>query len=234
MELHELQLTKDFQYGPDKSDVFSKDYVKPGAFVESLLYKYGWEVKGAGQEGAGAVHPKHPMLVLKVFSKTSAYKGFVDIVHKNSGNPYFPHISKYTRDIPNTQFSYVITEKLVPLDKTVLMTNYLPELIVLFYMTEKYKVVWLTGGTSSHDIMTSIDTCLVDSPHSYSDFMKNIKSRELWSCIGRSPPTDWFTACQLISATAASDSYRVDLHSNNFMLRGRRLVIIDPFISNRS
>lgn len=229
MKLDELRLTKDFQYGPDKSDVYSDQYVQPGAFVKSVLEKYGWHVLGTGVEGSVAVHPKHPMLVLKLFSKNSAYKSFIDIVHKNSGNPYFPHISKYTRDIPGTEFSYVITEKLAPLDAAVLKESYFPELVVLFYMTEKYRVAWATGGISVHDIISSIDSCFSNSTHSYRDFMQDIKSRELWNCLGRSPPKDWFDACQAISSVASANNFRVDLHANNFMLRGRRLVIIDPF-----
>jgi hypothetical protein len=231
MKLAELQLTKDFRYDKSLSDVYSDTYIKPGDFVEKILAKYGWKVLGTGVDASVAEHPNYPHVVLKLFAKESPYKTFVDIVKQNSGNPYFPHFTKGVRDIPGTNFSYILMEKLAKTDKNVLTGTYFPEMVVLFYMTEKYRLVWKTGGISTYDIMAAIDKCLSNSAHSYSDFMKNVKSRELWDCIGRIPPADWFQACEAVCATAKTHGYRIDLHANNFMIRGRRLVIIDPYDS---
>ena len=219
MRLNELQLTKDIK----AAEFPQPGKITPGARVKDILAKYGWEVKGYGVEGAVAVHPKTDA-ILKLFIYDSKYKHFVSLA-KNHPNIHFPVFYKDIKDIPGTKFSYIMMENLNKISTEQLMKDFLPEMCVIYLNRVKHKIEYLFSYEISHYVKQAIGVSLKSSMVNKPDI--------LWNKFGRKPDEQWFDAVDEIFKTASKIGLEdVDLYvsGNNIMLRGKTLVIIDPFI----
>lgn len=221
MKLTELQLKRDLQRAEEP---ISGNGFQPGQQVKGVFRKYGWNLLGAGLEGAVAEHPTKNQ-ILKLFINDSPYKNFVQMAQHHP-NPHFPKFFKHSRDIPGTKFSYVLMEKLTPLANIdALIDNYLGEMYVLDIEGEHAGIVAIPGDLGSWIVDETFEVAnrFKDNPYNTMAFGKlNVEP----------PGNEWITACRIMCNIGKSLGLKnLDLgKANNFMLRGQTLVITDPFV----
>ena len=197
--INELQITKDLK----------NRFASP----KEILAKYGWNVLGYGADGAVAENPNEKY-VLKLFSTDSKYTDFVKyIAQPHQNNPHLPKISKAIKQIPGTAFSYIGMEKLQKISSKELVGKFFPEMCVLKIDAERYNMSF----AMSYDF-------------TFSDQYRQVKlhGNDIWNKI-RKPDDAWFSLSEMLYSFARKEKLNIDLHDDNFMLRGNTLVIIDPY-----
>ena len=217
MKINELTITRDFKTAGNLNFPSNEDNF--GLRLKQLLIKNGRNVLGSGMEGAVI---EYKNLILKVFPTNSKYSEFVTLV-KNYHNPHFPKFYKFTKQIPGTKFSYVIMEKLTKVDDDYLIKNCISELYALEVESAKFDIVGIPGdfGVTVLEYIYSIVEENKDNPY----------NQRVWIELAEEPPdNEWIIACQLLCREARTFRNNLDLHPKNFMIRGKTLVIVDPFV----
>lgn len=212
MKIHELQLTRDVKkLNPDD--------------MENILQKYGWKLLGSGNDAAVAQHP-NKRYVLKLFLSDSNYTKFVEIAKDNIGNPHFPKFSRYIKPIPhNAQFSYVRMEKLKPVTSKILEKLFVPEMVELRIIGLKHNInVGVMPDFIAHHY-------LINNDFKFEDLHHIDRILEIRKTFDHPVDDTWIVACNAIAEAGKGLNHtRLDLHSGNFMQRGKKtLVILDPF-----
>lgn len=206
MKIDELQLSKDLQ----------------NLLPRQILAKYGWNLLGSGIFGAVAEHPNFNY-VLKLFTKDPSYEKFIEFVN-NHPNVHLPKISKSIRKLPgNNRYSYIGLEKLKPATDVKLDTTYFPHIC---YLVVKASYVDL-------EMTTSTETMVFETLKKYNLNFANshtIDLDEVWKTIGKKPDPAWIKMIdELISFAQSNGLDYLDIHTGNFAIRNRTLVLIDPF-----
>lgn len=230
MNLHELKLSQDIQK-PGTGYRASTDW-------EEIVKNHGWSFLGAGIEGTVAEHPKKSY-VLKIFPTKSAYHHFLQFVQSHPDNPHLPKFSRYSKVIPHTkgQMSYVRMEKLRKVSQNNLLAGYMPELTYAWLVAEKNETIlnWMFHDSVTYRLKRAMK---VDVDELRKELAKQSVSKlladrdhKLWQTVGGVPDETWAsTVNNLFSIWKRNKNVmNLDLHDENFMLRGRTLVIIDPF-----
>lgn len=203
MKINELQL--------------SKDVKKYDNNPEKILSKNGWKVIGDGVESAVAEHP-NKSYVLKLFYTRSRYVDFVKFAQEHQSNKHLPRFGRYVRPVPGSIFSYVRMEKLKPILTSKLLSDYFPEIVAVFLKFNGF------GKGSGATWFENIVKKKFDNELGLG--WDTNKIQELWDNIGKHVDSHWLSLLDELKSL----NINVDFHDENFMLRGKTLVIIDPFI----
>lgn len=198
MHLSELEISKTL-----------KRWDLSGPAIMNLLKRKGWTPLGYGVEAGVAEHPQKAY-VLKIFPKTSKYDHFVSMVKAHPENPHFPRFSRYVRDIPGTEFSYVRMEKLSKVKEYDLVQ--IPQLLCL--LTKLYRSL---GSMPPTWVGNNVTWDPKDEHRVYCGEL-NIT------------PAEQQVINLLYDVIQADQDITLDLHSGNFMKRGTEWVITDPFV----
>ena len=218
MNLQELRITKDIkQSGLDQ--------------LKLVIKNNGWKILGFGAEGIVAEHP-NKKYVLKIYKNTSKYTKFVEYVQKNQNNPHLPKFSRFVKKVPGTRYNYIRMEKLTEL---IDIESYLPEFVYLYLVGmqsnclalcanillmverffEKNFFQYLPNYTSNNNMFRKIE---------------NADIEKVMQSLYRQPDEEWKQVCvDLVKITLYFGKRRLDVGGNNVMLRGKTLVITDPF-----
>jgi len=213
MQIREITLTHELHHSDDPEH------------LKQILAKYGWKSLGTGLEAAVAMHPQKSY-VLKIFPSHSAYVKFVQFVQSHAQNPHVPRFSRYVKQIPGTNLAYVRMEKLLKVTESQLLNNYTGYLAEMLALGEVTEMSMLADGLAMH-----VEDKLMGMGYDVADLMDPDQQEDIYVKLGGEPPQSWM---QVLSALAEySDHVDVeggwDMHSNNFMRRGKTLVIVDPF-----
>ena len=207
MKIQELEITRTIQRLRD-----------PG----EILRKAGWEVLGAGMDGAVAEHPSKPY-VLKLFVSNSAYVPFVHYVQTHQSNPHLPRFNRYVKKVPGTHLSYVRMEKLKNLDEDQVIETHPGEVLSLYTIARVYGQ-WVEPAFV-RPLLARLELARLPQLNEIENVCreKNIQP----------PSQGWLQAVTDLVMMSQSQHLGWDLHLNNVMLRGSTLVITDPFYNER-
>lgn len=192
--------------------------------LKKILTRHGWKSLGTGAEAAVAMHPQKAY-VLKIFNSDSQYVHFVEFVQAHQSNPHLPRFSRYVRQVPGTEFSYVRMEKLHKVTQSQLLTTYAAYLADMMAMGQVAEFSML-----SDDLDMRMEDNLMHMGYDIQDLLDPEQQDEIYQKLGGQPAHTW---SQVLSDLADySDHMDVaswDMHEDNFMRRGKTLVIVDPF-----
>ena len=216
MHITEITLTHELKAAGDEWDA-------PQA-LKKILSRHGWKSLGTGAEAAVAEHPQKSY-VLKIFNSESNYVHFVKFVQQHSANPHLPRFSRYVKQVPGTEFSYVRMEKLLKVTEAQLLDKYGSYLAEMMAMTE------VTGmGMLGHGLDAKLHDQLGNWGYTPEDLLDPDQSQEIYAKLGGEPPASWAQVLtDLTEYTEHTDVDSWDMHADNFMRRGSTLVIVDPF-----
>lgn len=216
MQIDELTLTHELKAAGDEWDA-------PPA-LKKILSRHGWESLGTGAEAAVAEHPQKAY-VLKIFNSDSNYVNFVKFVQRHTANPHVPRFSRYVRQVPGTEFSYVRMEKLQPITHEALVnnyTNYLAEMVSLSSVVDMNLV--------NDELADGVKYKLEDIGYTTADLLDPEQQPAIYAKLGGEPPSSWtHIVSEMAEYSEHVDVGRWDMHEGNFMTRGSTLVIVDPF-----
>ncbi len=188
---------------------------------------------GSGAEASVGQHPTKPYVV-KVFPASSAYMLFLDFVKQHPDNPHLPKFSRYSRVIPHTKgsMSYVRMEKLRPISSNNLYAGYMPEITYAWVIAEKYKI--RLNRIFHHTVTNRLKNAFyIDTDTLVQEIQSGSidEFHDLWNHISGYPSLEWTSIIDDLFLFWHQNQSQIDmdLHDGNFMLRGRTLVIIDPF-----
>ena len=212
MKISELDLTK-----------ISRN---PSANPIEIFRRYGWKVLGTGIDGVVAEHPDKPY-VLKIFVSSSSYKLFVEYAEQNQKNASVPKFGRTVRTLPGSQWCYVQMEKLEKVTEQQLLSTYIPELLAMHVVCE----------VNHMELNSKIDYALNKTLVKKNANVPNVQTIPLLQIpavcnrLGLNrPPAGWTKLISDLCLLAKQHNIpRLDLHSHNLMLRGRTLVVTDPF-----
>lgn len=213
MKLSELTLSKDLQHASS-----AWNHVD---ILQGILARNGWHMLGKGAEAAVAEHPRKSY-VLKIFTSSSKYVKFVQFVQNHSQNPHLPKFSRYVKQVPGTNFSYVRMEKLSGISKDEIARKYVPYLITLAQAGDE---------TRTHILNWNLESKMHEALEAQGwNSQDPVNYDHMYELVGGAPPQDWQDIVHEMATYAKEmgiDSW--DLHAANFLLRGETLVIADPF-----
>jgi hypothetical protein len=216
MQIDELTLTHELKAAGDEWDA-------PPA-LQKILSRHGWKSLGTGAEAAVAMHPQKSY-VLKIFNSKSNYVHFVKFVQQHSANPHVPRFSRYVRQVPGTEFSYVRMEKLLKVSEAQLLNKYANYLAEMMAMTEVTGMGMLNPGLDE-----KLQDQLGNWGYTPEDLLDPDQNQEIYAKLGGEPPASWAQVLtDLAEYTERTDVEAWDMHADNFMTRGNTLVIVDPF-----
>ena len=159
--------------------------------------------------------------VLKIFSENSAYILFVEYAKKHEHNQHVPIFYQDINRVPGTEFLYVRTEKLSKVTNDMLITDYSSEMMALYLKELTSKIF-----TIDKDIQEPIDKILTTQIPGFDEH--NPDEDLVWQHM-RKPDDDWLQLVDdLIDICHRVGHNKLDLKVDNFMLRGKTLVVIDP------
>lgn len=215
MNLHELEITKDVR--------------QPEVNWKTVFEKHGWKVLGQGIEATVGRKPGSPY-VLKVYPQTSAYNSFLKFCAQHPSE-HLPKFSRSARNIPGTNppMMYVRMEPLVDLTQNMLFAMYMPEIAYAWLEAEKQGLE-LNWGFHRLVLERLVKAFKIDVQNLLVD---PETQKTLWREVGE-PGEDWKRVVPaLIAWMRKFPKHELDLHSGNFMVRGRTLVIVDPFYEGK-
>lgn len=225
MLIKELKLTKVLQ-----GDAINP-YEGESSDLKNILKQNGWEILGQGQEALVAEHP-NKSYVLKLFYTNSKYVNFVEHVKDNQSNPHYPKFSRYIKNVPGTEYSYVRMEKLSKTNASEIMNDHFPELCALYMEGKKRELqslgsdLWLSYIPDKIKELYDVNLRPKDGkPPSFpEDINKTMKD------ITKNVDRSWFEVCHDIVDLAKELRLKwLDLRDENFMKRGSTLIVADPF-----
>ena len=213
INLQELRITKDLK---------SNDH------INDIIKRTGWKILGSGTEGIVCEHPSKKY-VLKIYQNTSRYNQFVEYAQKNQSNPHLPKFSRFVREVPGTRYNYVRMEKLKLCFRP---ENYRPEFVYLYLAGINKGVKTLCDSP-----LSTVREFLVEHFPEYLGNYRNIVTIDfdevflvLRKICGRIPDDEWIVLCnELIDLILKLSKRHMDVGGGNVMLRGKTLVITDPF-----
>ncbi len=198
-----------------------------------IFEKNGWKFLGSGAEASVGQHPTKPYVV-KVFPTSSAYTLFLDFVRQHPDNPHLPRFSRWARPVPGTSppMSYIRMERLREISTNNLFTGYMPEITYAWLVAEKHNT--LLNSIWHHSVSHRLRQTLgvdVDAIQQEIASREINSSHKIWQLVGGAPSNEWKRIVDELFAFWEKSKARanIDLHSANFMLRGRTLVILDPY-----
>lgn len=219
MKLNELTITQQMKQA-------AQDAMRtaPPEALKRMLTAHGWRSLGIGVEGAVAEHPKKSY-VLKIFTEDSAYRHFVEFVQQNQSNPHLPKFSRYVRQIPGLPFMYVRMEKLKSISENLLLKKYMNHLLMLNLMGQMHEMETLPG-----DLHDTVQEWCGNHGFDLVDLTDSDVQSHIFEAAGGYPPDSWSHVLDLLALNSLGHEIDVwDLHAGNFMLRGKTLVIADPY-----
>jgi hypothetical protein len=216
MHITEIALTHQLQQAQTSIDHSEK--------LKRILTQHGWKSLGTGVEAAVAMHPAKAY-VLKIFNSDSKYVDYVKFVQAHQSNPHVPRFSRYVRQIPGTQFSYVRMEKLQRVFDYDLLTTYANYLFMMMVRGRQEGISMLND-----DLDMTLEDRLGDLGYDEYDIAVDEHHEEIYQKLGGVPPDTWsqmLTDLAAHSRQLGMESW--DMHAGNFMRRGKTLVIADPY-----
>jgi hypothetical protein len=215
MHINELTITNQLK------DVGPWDHA---GSLKKILTRHGWKSLGTGAEAAVAMHPQKAY-VLKIFNSDSKYVQFVEFVQAHQSNPHLPRFSRYVRPVPGTEFSYVRMEKLMKVTHTQLLTTYAAYLAEMMAMGQVAEFSMLAD-----DLGMRMEDNLMHMGYEAADLLDFEQQDEIYQKLGGQPPHTWSQVLgDLADYSEHVDVASWDMHEDNFMRRGKTLVIVDPF-----
>lgn len=179
--------------------------------VEWYMKSMDYEKIGVG--GSAMVFAKsNKPYVVKVYQNDRCYEGFLKLARKNSNNPYYPKFYNKTYTLPGKTWKAIKLEKLSPITIDDLEKNI--NFIAALAVEERRQ----RGGWFSN---TGLADTLILLGYYSNDFDKLIRLYYEASYLEQT------TAEQIISFIQKSGCDN-DLYINNFMKRGKQLVVTDP------
>lgn len=219
MHITEITLTHEL-----KSATTKLDHARA---LKKILTRHGWKSLGTGAEAAVAMHPQKAY-VLKIFNSDSRYTQFVQFVQAHATNPHVPRFSRYVRQIPGTEFSYVRMEKLQKVTHAQLLNTYAAYLAEMLAQSQVMDLSMLSDKLA----MDLEDNKLMALGYNAEDLLDPDQQDEIYSKLGGHPPPTWSQVLSdLGDYSEQVDVAGWDMHADNFMRRGKTLVIVDPFYS---
>lgn len=206
MKINELQISKDLH------DLMPME----------ILRKYGWKLLGSGIFSAVAEHP-NKNYALKLFQNDPRYEKFIKFVNTHP-NVHLPKISKSIRKLPgNNQYSYIGLEKLNPVSDNKLDTTYFPLICYLVIMASKINLEMTTSTEGMvNDRLKEIGINFKQ--------LDEVDLNEVWEIVKKKPDSAWIKMVnELLSFVESNGLDFLDIHTGNFALRARTLILIDPF-----
>lgn len=217
---------------------------------EPVLQQHGWTLLGSGIDGAVAEKSGWPG-VFKVFTRRSAYAGWVQYSIAHRDNPHVPRfmtereakkqagISGGSNDVViplGTRFRGVFMERLKPISWNLLMYRYRPEIYSMF-------LIALASGARAYRreteelLIKNIAAALKVSTDRIATLKGFAKTPDewdrLWQHVKREPSQSWLNVARDIVAhgTGSRGSVVLDLDTDNMMIRPAdgALVITDPY-----
>jgi hypothetical protein len=117
-------------------------------------------------------------------------------------------------------------EKLLKVTESQLLNNYGSYLAEMLALSEVTELSMLADSLAMH-----VEDKLVGMGYEVSDLMDPDQQADIYKKLGGEPPQSWMQV--LHDLARYSDHVDVqggwDMHSDNFMRRGKTLVIVDPF-----
>lgn len=219
MKIHEIKISTDLKkIDQDRTG---------GLGLKKVLSSHGWKLLGYGVYGAAAEHP-NKSYVLKIFVSDNEYVKFVEFAQQHQDNPDFPKFGRGIRNIPGTKFSYVRMERLHPIDLPTITDKYILEICLLWkYATQKDitpfpMLVQIEIENKATSLGFTLDELSNDSDNKIEDI--------LMDKFARAGIDTWILALhELLNESERIGIDFLDLHDENFMIRGETLVILDPF-----
>lgn len=195
-------------------------------YIDKDFYEIVSSIKDAYVNCQGTfsvvVIPKNSDSVYKVWTNDPGYEAYYDIAKSMQGNVYVPRLSKIHR-VPiffkrsaevDGHLNIVKIERLAPIKH-----QGDSAMIASFIGVNSMESVSFTGYTQEH-----FDT-------NVKSFIKHAKVNAELAAKLEATSTDLYELVVKLKQviTSKGPSLKVDLHSDNIMLRGQQVVIIDPF-----
>lgn len=189
-------------------------YTDPGIRKHLLSLKY----KPAGEGGDQTTWQAPDGSILKIFGTQSEQQGetedhrmfkfWANYAKKNAANPYMPRFSAWAQfEFPQgsgQQYLQIKMERLSPI-------------------TDK----------NTQDILDQLEM-QVEKGWSYSKFLNLIRWKLGPEITDSNPAMDpkLYALVQKLDKIALSRGWGLDIHADNYMMRGNQLVIVDPWVAS--
>ena len=177
-----------------------KKYWRDEDLIYDTMAKYGFRFAGEGASAHVFIHDSYPY-ALKIFNKDNAYVSWFNFCRENQDNPFVPKIRGKVLKIKNGVYACRV-EKLDNWNFSKISLN----------DASKIFLDALKKGVFVHRRTDEIDFS------KYIGLDKNLDKVLKFFYKTLSMPVNDFR-----------NDVVLDLHHNNFMLRGNQIVIIDPF-----
>ena len=121
---HKAITDLDTAKGDDGDTTYNSDKMKT---VEDKLAELNWHSVGSGMYATVFSNPTKPY-VLKIFQEDYGYESYINIIHKNKGNPHVPVL--YGKGMPvkiTPKVSAIRMEKLQPITEKAIASYLAPD-----------------------------------------------------------------------------------------------------------
>lgn len=192
--------------------------------IKKTFEKYGWIFVGSGMDAVVAKNPQKNY-VMKVFLENSNYKYFIQLISTHT-NIHFPKLFGNQKQVPGKpKWSFVRIEPLSEIELNSLYSIYLPEITCLYQKTIEHKL----PRTISKNSLMKLDNKIQQDFGIQLFNSSTMFNSKIWDILAM-PSEQWQQACDLLCKNAVDNNISfIDVSSQNFMLRNKTLVIIDPY-----